>query len=197
MSRYTNRIAGITDGRIREDAAPARLKVSLEPFERAARSVKLRLFCAALLTALVPLAAESADGIKLPVGYRSWFHVNTSIVDKASPLFDTLGGMHNIYVNSTGQPALKKGAPYPDKTVFISDVHEFTVSDGTYVEGPRKALAIMVKDQKKYASTGGWGFQLWAGGDPKKAVVTDPAKQCFECHQPKKDQDYVYSTYIP
>ncbi len=197
MSRYTNRISGITDGRIRDDAASARLKVSLEPFERAARSVKLRLFCAALLTAMVPLAAESADDIKLPVGYRSWFHVNTSIVDKASPLFETLGGMHNIYVNSTGQTALKKGAPYPDKTVFVSDVHEFTVSDGTYVEGPRKALAIMVKDRKKYASTGGWGFQLWAGGDPKKTVVTDPAKQCFECHQPKKDQDYVYSTYIP
>jgi len=27
--------------------------------------------------------------------------------------------------------------------------------------------------------------------------VTDAAKQCFECHEPKKDQDYVYSTYIP
>ena len=35
------------------------------------------------------------------------------------------------------------------------------------------------------------------GGDPKKPRVTDAAKQCFACHQPKKDQDYVYSTYIP
>jgi hypothetical protein len=197
MSRYTNRIAAITDGQAREDAAPARLKGNLEPFGRAVRSVKLRLFCAALLTAMAPLAAESADDIKQPVGYRSWFHVNTSVVDKASPLFDTLGGMHNIYVNSTGQAALKKGAPYPEKTVFVSDVHEFTVSNGTYVEGPRKGLAVMVKDQKKYASTGGWGFQLWAGGDPTKPVVTDPANQCFECHQPKKDQGYVFSTYIP
>ena len=25
--------------------------------------------------------------------------------------------------------------------------------------------------------------------------MTDPAKQCFACHEPKKDQDYVYSTY--
>jgi hypothetical protein len=49
----------------------------------------------------------------------------------------------------------------------VTDLHEFTVSDGSYVEGARKALAIMVKDSKKYASTGGWGFQLWAGGDPK------------------------------
>jgi hypothetical protein len=32
----------------------------------------------------------------------------------------------------------------------------------------------------------------------KMCVSTDdPTKQCFECHQPKKDQDYVYSTYIP
>lgn len=196
MSRYT-RISGITDGPAREGAAPVRPNASLKPLERASRSVKLRLCCAALLTAMAPLAAESADDIKLPVRYRSWFHVNTSVVDKASPLFETLGGMHNIYVNSTGLAALKKGAPYPDKSVFVSDVHEFTVSDGTYVEGPRKGLAIMVKDKKKYASTGGWGFQLWAGGDPKKAVVTDPVKQCFECHQPKKNQDYVYSTYIP
>jgi hypothetical protein len=27
--------------------------------------------------------------------------------------------------------------------------------------------------------------------------VTDSAKQCFACHEPKKAQDYVYSTYLP
>jgi hypothetical protein len=55
----------------------------------------------------------------------------------------------------------------------------------------------MLKDAKKYSSTGGWGFQAFEGGDPKKPLVTDAAKQCFACHQPKKEQDYVYSTYIP
>jgi hypothetical protein len=189
MSRHTNRIttaaeSGVTEGRTR--ATRARLKASLEPFARAARSVRLRVVSAALVVvAMAPFAAESAGDIKFPTGYRSWFHVNT------------IGGMHNVYINSTGQAALKKGAPYPDKTVFVSDVHDFTVTDGSYVEGARKGLGIMVKDKKKYASTGGWGFQLWAEGDPKKAIVTDPVKMCFECHQPKKDQDYVYSTYIP
>ncbi|HMA71548.1 MAG TPA: cytochrome P460 family protein [Xanthobacteraceae bacterium] len=149
------------------------------------------------LLAILSTAAEPADNIQQPTGYRHWFHVNTLIVDKASPLFEALGGMHNIYVNSVGEAALKKGGPYPNRSVFTTDLHEFTVSDGSYVEGPRKALAVMVKDSKKYASTGGWGFQLWAGGDPKKPIVTDAAKQCFECHEPKKDQDYVYSTYIP
>ena len=67
--------------------------------------------------------------------------------------------MHNIYINSAGEAALKKGGPYPNKTMFVTDLHEFTVSDGSYVEGARKALAVMLKDSKKYASTGGWGFQ--------------------------------------
>jgi len=71
------------------------------------------------------------------------------------------------------------------------------VVDGSYVEGGLKGLALMAKDSKKYAATGGWGFQFWAGGDSKKPIVTDATKQCFECHQPKKHQDYVYSTYIP
>jgi Cytochrome P460 len=159
---------------------------------------RLRLLSMTLgLLAVGTFSAEPADDIKPPSGYRQWFHVNTMIVDKESPLFADLGGMHNVYVNSTGLAALKKGAPYPDKSTFVTDLHEFTVSDGSYVEGARKALAIMVKDAKKYASTGGWGFQLWDGGDLKKPLVTDAAKQCFACHQPKKDQDYVYSTYIP
>jgi hypothetical protein len=159
---------------------------------------KLRLLSLTLcLLASAPFTAESADDIKPPADYRHWFHVNTMIVDRASPLYDALGGMHNVYINSTGEAALKKGGAYPDETVFTTDLHDFTVSDGSYVEGARKAIAVMVKDSKKYASTGGWGFQIFAGGDPTKPMVTDATKQCFECHVPKKDNDYVYSTYIP
>jgi hypothetical protein len=181
------RIAVSTDDQIRNGARLAWMKAS----------ARLGLLSAAVVGAISPFAAESADDVKLPASYRNWYHVNTMIIDKASPLFEAMGGMHNVYINSVGEEALKKGAPYPDKTEFLVDLHEFTISDGSYVEGPRKASAIMLKDKKKYASTGGWAFQAWAGGDPKKPLVTDPIKQCFECHQPKKDQDYVYSTYIP
>jgi hypothetical protein len=38
------------------------------------------------------------------------------------------------------------------------------------------------------------GLPGLAGGDPTKPLVTDPTKQCFECHQPKKNKDFVYST---
>src|SRR4051812_34640574 len=30
------------------------------------------------------------------------------VIDKGSPLFEAMGGMHNVYINSTGEPALKK-----------------------------------------------------------------------------------------
>jgi hypothetical protein len=176
-----------TSDRTRDGARWSRIK----------RSAGLALLSAAVVGSITAIAAESAGDLKLPGSFRHWYHVNTMVIDKASPLFEAMGGMHNVYINSTGETALKKGEPYPDKTVLLVDLHDFTITDGSFVEGSRKAVAIMLKDKKKYASTGGWGFQAWAGGDPAKPLVTDPTKQCFECHQPKKNQDYVYSTYIP
>jgi Cytochrome P460 len=185
MSRI--RMCVSTDDRIRKGARWARIK----------RSAGLGLLSAAVVSVVTAIAAESTGGLKLPASFRHWYHVNTMVIDKGSPLFEAMGGMHNVFINSTGETALKKGGPYPDKTVLLIDLHEFTISDGSYVEGPRKLTGIMLKDKKKYASTGGWGFQAWLGGDPTKPLVTDPTKQCFECHQARKDQDYVYSTYIP
>ena len=160
----------------------------------------LRPITAALALAViaVPILAVGADGdLQPPTGYRQWFHVNTMIVDKASPLFEALGGMHNVSINAVGLPALEKGTAFPDHSMFTTDLHEFTVTDGSYVEGGRKVIALMVKDAQKYAATGGWGFQAWLGGDAQKPVVTDAATQCFACHVPQKAHDYVYSTYIP
>jgi hypothetical protein len=50
----------------------------------------------------------------------------------------------------------------------------------------------MVKDSKKYASTGGWGFAQFDDGKPanEKALNT-----CFACHQAIKDRDLVFTRY--
>jgi cytochrome P460 len=79
---------------------------------------------------------------------------------------------------------------------FRGDVHDFSVKDGSYVEGNKTAVTVIVKDAKKYATTGGWGFQVWAGGDPSKPLVPDATQACFACHTPQKAQDYTFSTYI-
>ena len=160
----------------RQDVRQHRRRIRGARWARIKRSAGLGLLPAAVVGSVAAFAGGSIDGLKLPASFRDWYHVNTMVIDKGSPLFETMGGMHDVYVNSTGEPALKKGEPCPDKTVFLVDLHEFTISDGSYVEGPRKATAIMLKDKTKYASTGGWGFQAWAGGDPTKPLVTDPTK---------------------
>jgi hypothetical protein len=158
---------------------------------------------AGILMSLNAVSAQTAaDDVQFPNGFRDWFVVNSMIVTKDSPISAQIGGMHIIYVNAKGLPTLKKGGPfpYPDGTVFADDVHEFSMKDGSYVEGNKKAVPVMVKDAKKYAMTGGWGFQVWAGADPTKPLVLDAAhavQACFACHTPQKAQDYTFSTYIP
>lgn len=151
----------------------------------------------ALLAGTAALVAGASADLKPPAGYRTWFHVNSSLVDSASGTFKALGGLHNIYVNPVGQPALASGAAYPAGTIFLDDVHAFSVSDHVYTEGPRLAVAVMVRDPKEYAATGGWGFQAWVGGDSTKPLVTNAATQCFNCHLQRADHQFVFSTYIP
>src|SRR4029077_6597956 len=35
-----------------------------------------------------PFAAESADNLTPPASFRNWYHVNTMVIDKGSPLFE-------------------------------------------------------------------------------------------------------------
>ena len=156
------------------------------------------------VTAVVLLALGSVSAaigppaLEIPAGFRHWYFVNSMIITKDSPRFRSIDGLHHIYVNDIGLPRLMKGGstPYPDGTLFVDDVRDVSLVDGAFLQGGRKAIPVMLKDSKKYASTGGWGFQAWAGGDPKKPLVTDAVKGCFECHVPQKANDYTFSTYL-
>jgi hypothetical protein len=158
---------------------------------------------AALAAAGFGAAAMADTPLTPPKGFRQWFHVNSEVVTKDSALFDAFGGLHSVYLSPGGVPMLKNVKPYPDGTIFVDEIRAFTIQDGTYVPGDRKVLAVMVRNGKKYAATGGWGFQAWAASDPKKPLVTDAARQCFGCHTQKIAiprpgwHEYVYSTYIP
>ena len=56
-------------------------------------------------------------------------------------------------------------------------------------------LQFMVKDSKKYAATGGWGFAQF----DKDGKPADEAKHktCFPCHEPAKARDFVFTRYAP
>jgi hypothetical protein len=54
----------------------------------------------------------------------------------------------------------------------------------------------MVKDSKKYAATGGWGFAHFNGREEKPAEKAT-LKSCFPCHERCKDHDLVFTRYSP
>jgi len=65
----------------------------------------------------------------------------------------------------------------------------------TFVAGPPKnGVQFMVKDSRKYASTGGWGFAQFDDGKPAVEAVHNT---CFSCHQVAKFRDFVFNRYAP
>lgn len=66
---------------------------------------------------------------------------------------------------------------------------------GAVVPGHATTVQIMVKDSKRYASTGGWGFGRFIDG---KAVDRAQHETCFGCQQPNvKDHDLVFTRLAP
>jgi hypothetical protein len=59
---------------------------------------------------------------------------------------------------------------------------------------PKNGVQFMVKDSKKYASTGGSGFAQFNDGKPVNEAVHNT---CFACHQPVQARDFVFTNYAP
>ncbi len=152
---------------------------------------------AKLLAALGIVAATAAlasePEVPYPNGYRGWHHVRSMVISEGHPLFASFGGIHHIYANDK---ALKgyRSQQFPEGSVIIFDLLETVRADNALTEGQRKVVGVMHKDSKKFAATGGWGFEGFGGGDPTRRVVGPNAvSACFACHQPQKAQDYTFS----
>jgi hypothetical protein len=76
-----------------------------------------------------------------------------------------------------------------------SDENKVFGDKQSYVPGPPTNVQFEVKDSKKYAATGGWGFGHFnADGKPADVALL---KTCFPCHEPAKTTDLIYTHYTP
>lgn len=127
-----------------------------------------------------------------PEGYRNWFHVKTMLIEPGHQLENPFQGIHHVYANSKAVKGLNTGT-YSDGSVLVFDLLNYSEKDLTIQEGDRKLVGIMHKDSNKYSSTGGWGFEGFAGDSKTERLVNDGGQSCFACHSPEKKSDFVFS----
>jgi hypothetical protein len=152
-----------------------------------------RTLISLMLGALAMPVWAADPQVPYPSSYRDWQHVKSMVIEEGHPLFGAFGGIHHLYANPKAIEGYRAGK-FPDGSVIAFDLLEASREDNAVTEGPRKVLGVMHKDAKKYAATGGWGFEGFGGGDQSKRVVgANAASACFDCHAPQKDHDYVFS----
>jgi hypothetical protein len=129
-----------------------------------------------------------------PDGYRSWVHVRSILVGPRSHYFEKFGGLYHTYANEKAMEGYRTGK-FPEGSVLISDRLEAPEKDGVATPGKRIATAVMVKDSRKYADTGGWAFDGFKGDSHTEHVSKEVAAACWACHQSQKDHDCVFSSF--
>ncbi|MFN0041310.1 MAG: cytochrome P460 family protein [Burkholderiales bacterium] len=153
-----------------------------------------QLLAIAFLIFSTNVFAADPPPVPYPDGYRDWTHVKSMVIQKGHPLFDAFGGIHHLYANKKALKGYRSGK-FPDGSVIIFDLLESSDAGNALVEGPRKVVGVMHKDAKRYAATGGWGFEGFKGDTRDRAVGNNAATACYECHTAQKDKDYVFSAW--
>jgi hypothetical protein len=153
---------------------------------------------AALALATTALSADdSGTAVPYPEGYRAWRHVKSMLIEPGHPLYDAFGGLHHLYANELALEGYRTGR-FPDGAVIVFDLLAAERKDHAVTEGERKVLGVMRRDRRRYAATGGWGFEGFVGGRPTERAVRANAKTaCFDCHVSQASREFVFSTLAP
>jgi hypothetical protein len=139
------------------------------------------------------LTADSPS-VAYPVDYRSWTHVKSMIIQPDHPLADPFEGLHHIYANAAALEGYRSGQ-FPDGAVIVFDLLAVSAADGAIVEAGRKLVGVMEKDTERFAATGGWGYEGFAGDSRDARLVTDGGAGCLGCHTAQRESDYVFSAW--
>jgi hypothetical protein len=167
-------------------------------------TTRTRILSLVFVAVVAGLGALMAQAQKKPaIAYpaypndpRHWRHIKTMVIfSRDNKLFDRFGGLHNVYVNDIGWPAFQKGTRFPDGSMLALELYDIINSPGAIEARPgRKALFLMKKNAKLYADTGGWGFEVFQGGDTTPTLKD--MKECWDCHKVGKSRDYIKSEYM-
>lgn len=135
----------------------------------------------------------TSNGIEYIADYKNW-----AVVSTTQRLYN--GTMRIIYGNNIAIKAIKEKNIdfWPDGSILAKAAYdEIEDADGNISHGAFKQVEFMIKDHKKYKKTNGWGFarfkttELVPFGKNADFVI-----DCMNCHQPMKNNDYVFTLPI-
>jgi hypothetical protein len=144
----------------------------------------MRMPWLAVAAAATGLIAAADAPIARPDGFRTWTHVLTDVAGPASPAAPKYEGFHSIYANAKARDGYATGK-WADGAVIVFDVlaAEHGAGDAT-TPGKRKFIDVMVRDSRRYAATGGWGYTEFTWPDKARVAQIEANPQgCDGCHQ--------------
>ena len=137
-------------------------------------------------------------------GYETWQVV--SISQDGSLVAAILANPVMIKAYLAGVPS--KGKPFPDGAK-MAKIHwnpkKMEVFPAATVPGTQHDVDFMVKDSKRFADSGGWGYAVFEydaasdtftpGTMADKPPQGNDARCGFSCHTTVKSRDYVFTDY--
>jgi hypothetical protein len=146
--------------------------------------------------------AEVADPIfvkTIPAGYRDWRFVSLAREE------GTLDDIRVILGNDTAMKAYRGNKlPFPEGTAIARLAYSYEASEEnnkvfgrpqSFVAGhPKNGVQFMIKNSKRYAATGGWGYAQFDAG---KSADDSVLATCHPCHQAIQSRDFVFTRYVP
>jgi hypothetical protein len=114
---------------------------------------------------------------------------------------------HNVYIEPGSYEIYKKTGEFPDGTIMFKEL-QLTLPgenpDGSrteqsgrgYFPGAFNGADVTVKDTKRYADTGGWGYYNFNHHEPKAPTATvQPRDKCAFCHIASAKKDEVWTQF--
>jgi hypothetical protein len=137
-------------------------------------------------------------------GYESWQTISISYNERLMSL--TVGNPAMIKAYQAGIPG--NGQPFPDGA-RMAKIHwvpkKLETFPGTMVPGVQNDVDFMLKDSKRFADSGGWGYAAFkydAASDTFRPFnETDQPPQANDakcgaaCHTIARAKDYVFTEY--
>ena len=168
---------------------------------------------AVLLLAGAAWAAQDRYTLKVPGGlgfsefrgYEGWQAISVSY--NGGLLAVILGNPAMIEAYKAGAPG--NGKPFPDGAK-MAKIHWISKANPTYPGGPVVPVAqhdvdLMVKDSKRFADSGGWGYAAFdydaatktfkPSDESSSPPQAHDAKCGYACHTLVKARDYVFTDY--